>query len=539
MKKCIITLFALLFAPAVSAATKQPNVIVLFTDDQGYADLGLHGSQIVKTPNIDSIGRNGIHFTSGYVAAPQCGPSRAGILSGRYPQRFGMEINAASAPGFGMPSDIPLIGNYMKKAGYVTAAVGKWHVGNTNASLAINRGFDWVWSMKGEKPDELQGVKIDNGHRTPTSTHRTNYLTLGALHFIEKNKAKPFFMYLAYHVPHAPYISTPNWMDKNKHVANKDKRVLAGMISELDDSVGRILAKLRELKLEEDTLIFYISDNGAQLAAKYPATVGSNDPLKGKKGTTYEGGVRVPWLVQWKGTIPAGQVVDDPVISLDVLPTALAAAGREDLITGKLDGVNLLPFFKKQSALPSRKLYFRWRGWFAVREDKWNAVYPAPLFQTPPEKIVPLSEAKLELYDMSRDKEQRSNIATQQPERVAKLKQSLVAWNRELTAPGWIAPRDVSVLNRIYGKEGMSHYPGLSYKTVAQKRPPKTADGGRSPERLMQLRDLDQDGKLTLKEYIGNTKGRNVPALTRRFNQRDANKDAKLTLEELKKTKDQ
>jgi arylsulfatase A-like enzyme len=342
-------------------------------------------------------------------------------------------------------------------------------------------------------------------------------------------------MYLAYHVPHAPYISTPNWMDKNKHVADKDKRVLAGMISELDDSVGRILAKLRELDLEEDTLIFYISDNGAQLAAKYPATVGSNDPLKGKKGQTYEGGVRVPWLVQWKGTIPAGQVRDDPVISLDVLPTALAAAGREDLITETLDGVNLLPFFKKQSALPKRKLFFRWRGWFAVREGKWNAVYPAPLFQTPPEKIVPLSEAKLELYDMSLDKEQRNNIAAEHTERAEQFKQSLIAWNGELTAPGWIAPRDVAVLNRIYGEEGMSRYPGLSYTTVAQKRPPRTADGGRSRERLMQLRDRDQDGALTLKEYIGDPKNRNVPALTRQFNKRDTNQDGKLSLEELKK----
>ena len=158
-RKHAIRILVLLFfalSPSPAPAARQPNVIVLFTDDQGYADLGLHGSKIVKTPNIDSIGRNGIQFTSGHVAAPQCGPSCPGILSGRYPQRFGMEFNAASAPDFGMPADIPLIGNYMKKAGYVTAALGQWHVGKTKSSLAINRGFDWVWTRGQETQPALR-----------------------------------------------------------------------------------------------------------------------------------------------------------------------------------------------------------------------------------------------------------------------------------------------------------------------------------------------------------------------------------------------
>ena len=138
------------------------------------------------------------------------------------------------------------------------------------------------------------------------------------------------------------------------------------------------LEKLKELELEEDTLIYFISDNGAQLAEKYPYTIGSNDPLKGMKGTTYEGGIRVPWLVQWKGTIPSGQVVNDPVSTLDILPTSLAAAGHEELISQQFDGVNLLPFFKKDAAAPQRQLFFRWSGWLAIRDGRWNLVYPAP-----------------------------------------------------------------------------------------------------------------------------------------------------------------
>ena len=239
---CSSLVLICLLTHAIHASEREPNVIVLFSDDQGYADLGLHGSEVVKTPNIDSIGKNGIRFTSGYVTAPQCSPSRAGLLSGRYQQRFGMEVNGAKNPDFGIPADVPLMGEYMRKAGYATAAIGKWHVGNKESLRAIDRGFDWVWSMQGESRKDLAylGFELNNNRRTPSSTHKTNYLTLGALHFIEKNRERPFFMYLAYHVPHAPYISRSKWMDKNRHVKNGDKRVLAAMMSELDESVGRI-----------------------------------------------------------------------------------------------------------------------------------------------------------------------------------------------------------------------------------------------------------------------------------------------------------
>ncbi|PQJ28160.1 sulfatase [Rubritalea profundi] len=465
MKKSIQSVFLLAIAicfshvicSELSAAEKRkPNVIILFTDDQGYADVGVHGSRLMKTPHIDRLAKNGIRFTGGYVTAPQCGPSRAGIMTGQYQQKFAMEANAASFKSFGLSTTIDIFPQYMKKAGYVTAGLGKWHLGEKLPQYQPGkRGFDWTWGMPGS-PTKLNGKDYPRQHHTATSTHNTEKLTIGAVDYIKKNRNKPFFMYLAYHVPHAPYRSVSKWMDKNTDVKDKNKRILAGMISELDSSVGRIMAALTEHKLEENTIVFFISDNGAQLAPKYPHTVGSNDPLKGKKGTLYEGGIRVPWIVQWKGTIKKGQVSDEPVSSLDLLPTALAAAGRKDLVSKKLDGVDLLPFFSgKAKTIPKRPLYFRWMGHMAIREGDWKLVRAINGRNGPP--------GNFELYNLSDDFKETKDLAKKNPQAVERLRKKLFAWNSTLTAPGWITKTQVPWLTGIYGKAGMTPYKAEGY----------------------------------------------------------------------------
>jgi arylsulfatase A-like enzyme len=485
---CLLTViiyFSNLNRPEVLAKDKaedrrKPNVIILFTDDQGYADLGVHGSKLVLTPNIDSLAKNGMRFKGGYVTAPQCGPSRAGILTGQYQQKFAMESNAAHYKSFGLPTNISIFPEYMKKAGYVTAGLGKWHLGaHREGFYPGNRGFDWTWCMPGSSM-ELNGKSYPKSHHTDTSTHNTEKLTVGACDFISKNKNKPFFMYLAYHVPHAPYRSVDKWMNLNKHIKDKNKRILAGMISELDSSVGRIINTLKAHKLEEDTIIFFISDNGAQLAVKYPHTVGSNDPLKGKKGTLYEGGIRVPWIVQWKGHIKSGQVSDEAVSTLDLLPTALSAAGNEDLIVKDMDGVNLLPFFTgKSKAIPKRPLFFRWMGWLSMREGDWMIVRPV-------EKGKEIS--KYELYKLSNDFKETKDLAEQNPEIVDRMRDQLLKWNNKLTAPGWISKEQNTWLNTVYGKQGMTPYKAKGFTGVlpnekSSKRSKKNGARNKAPKK--------------------------------------------------------
>ncbi|QHI68488.1 sulfatase-like hydrolase/transferase [Tichowtungia aerotolerans] len=530
-----------IMAASLVAVARTPNVVIIFTDDQGYADLSCQGSKEMKTPNIDSIARNGIRFTNGYSSAPQCGPSRAGILTGQYQQKFAMEQNAGTFTSFGLPTNIKLFPQYMKEAGYTTAALGKWHIGGKlKEYFPENRGFDFVWCTP-ETPFVLNGKEYDGRRFTKTSTHQTDIITIGACDFIEKNKDKPFFMYVAYHVPHSPYKSVPKWLDQNRDVQDKDRRILAGMISELDDGVGRILSTLRENGLEEDTLIFYASDNGAP-EQKYPPAKTSNGVLRGQKGNLYEGGVRVPWLVQWKGTIPGGQVLDDPVITLDILPTSLAAAGRTDLIAAEVDGVNLLPFFKGEAPLAERPMFFRWDGWLGMRQGRWKLVYPIASRKTAPP---PYDSGTLELYDMDADIAEQKNLAQSYPEVLQKMEKQMLEWNQTLTAPGWISEDRKAQLRKVYGEVGMTPYsapgytgrlPGeIPWKTkVGSEKKTKTPDSAPKKEsakngrqRSVSARDKDGDGIVTLEEFIAGRVDKTA-ILTEQFKKWDKDGDGQL-----------
>lgn len=403
---------------SMDAAERKPNIIVLLADDLGYGELGCQGmAKDIPTPHIDSLARNGVRFTQGYVSSPFCCPSRAGLMTGRYQTRFGHELNVVGKSNLDESIGLPLtegtMTEHLKAAGYRTGLVGKWHLGTAGKFHPQKRGFDEFYGFLHEGhffvPPPFNGVmsflrtnsvaggtRFTNGPviwsnhtggneppydennpllRGTVEVTETEYLTDAftreAVGFITRNEKQPFFLYVSYNAVHSPMQAMPKYPDRFTHIADPQRRIFAAMLSSLDDSVGAVLAKVRELKLEEDTLIFFLSDNGGPTQE----LTSSNAPLRGGKGQLFEGGIRVPFLAQWKGKIPAGKLYEQPVIALDILPTSLAAAQVAPSGGNKLDGVNLLPFLRgeKQGA-PHEVLFWRYGANIAVRSGDWKLV---------------------------------------------------------------------------------------------------------------------------------------------------------------------
>lgn len=444
----LILLFAgLLFDPLTAlqaAEARKPNIIVILADDLGYADLGCQGSREIVSPHMDSMAVNGMRCTAGYISAPQCCPSRAGLMTGRYQNRFGFETNDQAQLG-GLPISEKTMADRLKAVGYVTGMVGKWHLGAGPNRQPYQRGFDdSFWHSNGGVlfPDKKTGV-IDHLYRGAELLREKEYSTDAfgreAVAFIDRHQHAPFFLYLALVPPHWPMESKPEHLAQFAHIPDLHRRTMLGMMASLDENVGRVLTKLRETKLEENTLIFFLSDNGGatgsprqqpDAAFEYGQNTSKNDPCRGVKGDLLEGGIRVPFIVQWKGRIPAGKTYDQPVISLDILPTALAAAGVVAPSDWKLDGTNLLPFFTGEKVTaPHDSLYWRFRfppaqlskhSW-AIRQGDW--------------KLVKNRTEPLSLYHLATDIGETRNLAAEQSERVASLKKAYQAWDAQNQEP--------------------------------------------------------------------------------------------------------
>jgi len=428
-------------AVAHAAETKRPNIVVLLADDLGYADLSCQGSADVPSPNIDSIATHGVRFTDGYITAPQCCPSRAGLLTGRYQNRFGYESNESNKPRSakhpaglgGMPVGERTIADRLKAAGYATGMIGKWHVGTESAGMRpFERGFDETfWHPVGGVllPDPKTGL-LNDMYRGPEKVQEKEYSTDAfgreAVDFIGRHRDQPFFLYVAFVPPHLPLEAKREDLAKFAHVPDLKRRTMLAMMASLDENVGRVLDKLREEKLEEETLVFFLSDNGG--TPRKNASL--NEPCRGWKGQMLEGGIRVPFLTQWKGRLPAGEVYRQPVISLDILPTALAAAGVEVPPDWKLDGVDLLPYLTgAKQGPPHDALYWRFRGstgpefydrW-AIRQGDW--------------KLVKTHMEPLGLYNLATDIGESKNLADEEPERVAAMKAAWDLWNKDNIEP--------------------------------------------------------------------------------------------------------
>ncbi len=430
--------------PAVvhgAAAKQRPNVLVIFADDLGYADLGVHGATDVRTPAIDSLARGGVRFSNGYTSSPLCSPSRAGLLTGRYQNRFGHEFNEGPfphPPAWGLPLTEKTLADRLKAAGYATGLVGKWHLGPEAPFHPQRRGFDEFFGFihashlyLGVKPDSVNPIL-----RGTSPVDEPEYLTDAfgreAVQFLDRHKDHPWFLYLAFNAVHSPYVATPKYLERQSAVVDDKRRTYTAMVAAMDDAIGRVLDRLQTLGLDERTLVFFVSDNGGPLGDG-----GRNGPLRGSKGQTWEGGIRVPFIFQWKGVVPGGRVYDHPVIHLDVFATALAAAGVSVRTAPPLDGVDLVPFVVgRKKPAPHDALYWRMGHQMAVRSGKWKLV-KAQIRDTMP---LPVEEAVAgaQLFDLARDPNEEHDVSAQNPHVVRKLAGRWKAWAARHHLPRWI-----------------------------------------------------------------------------------------------------
>lgn len=444
-------------SPASQAAAQQarrkPNIIVLFADDLGYGELGLQGNREIPTPHVDSIAANGVRFTQGYVSAPFCCPSRAGLMTGRYQTRFGHEMNAVGKtnlnPNVGLPVTETTMAAHLKQAGYATALVGKWHLGASDPKFhPQQRGFDEFFGFlqeghfyfpppyrggltrlrPNEPPYDDSNPLLRGTETIEEKEYLTNAFAREAVSFIDRNQSKPFFLYLAFNAIHSPMQAPVPMLKEFESIKDEQRRLFAAMLRSMDDAIGRVLAKLRDLRLEEDTLIFFISDNGGPTQE----LTSSNLPLRGGKGQLYEGGIRVPYTVQWKGTIPAGKTDHRTVTSLDVLPTALAAAAKP--APPNLDGVNLLPFLTgANSANPHATLFWRYGSSIALRDHDWKLVRQTQ--GRPTQGRQPQGE--FQLFNLATDPSETTDRLAQEPQTAARLRAQLDRLNAEMVPPRW------------------------------------------------------------------------------------------------------
>jgi arylsulfatase A-like enzyme len=438
-------------------AAPHPNILVIVADDLGYGELGCQGHRDIPTPHIDSIAKNGVRFTSGYVSCPVCSPTRAGLMTGRYQQRFGHEFNPGPVEDasdlFGLVRDEKTIAERLKAAGYTTGMVGKWHLGTKEGLRPTERGFDEYFGFLGGAHPYL-GNRERRNNQVMRGTQRVSepaYLTDAfgreAVAFIDRHKAEPFFLYLAFNAVHAPLQATADYRKRFPNVKDDKRQTFSAMLSAMDDAVGGVLAKLHDAKLDEKTLIFFISDNGGPT----PQTSSRNDPLRGTKATTWEGGIRIPFMIQWTGHLPAGKVDDRPVIALDIHPTALAAAGVTAQPEKKLDGVNLLPFLEGTSTgTPHEFLFWRFGNQRAVRKGDWKLTQAAPRppagslaaaqNDEPPQPRFRRRAARgttPQLYNLAQDIGESKDVSADHPDELKELLDAWKKWDSELMAPRW------------------------------------------------------------------------------------------------------
>jgi len=427
-------------------AARKPNLILLFADDLGYGDIGCFGSPDVPTPNIDSLARNGVRFTDGYVSCAVCSPSRVALLTGRYQHRFGHEFNSGppereAEVNFGLPRDAEILPQMLKSAGYKSMIIGKWHLGIRPGYHPLDRGFDEFFGFLGggnafitsrtpggrmvETPDGNGAVPAKRAlsiWRNRQEVEEDRYLTEAfateAVSFLDRNRNHPFFLYVAFNAVHTPLHATDKYLKRFAEIQNEKHRFLAAMTSAMDDAVGQVLKRVRDAGLEKDTLIVFLSDNGCPIVTG----AGTNGPLNGQKVTYYEGGIRVPYIAQWPGHLPAGKVYREPVVSRDIVPTFLQGAGIKTQI--EFDGVDLIPYVSgRKGGVPHEALFWRGGKARAVRKGKW--------------KLVEFGADYSRLYDLSKDLGERDDVSGKNPEVARDLRQSWQAWSNRMKAPLW------------------------------------------------------------------------------------------------------
>jgi uncharacterized sulfatase len=437
-----LTVFAcvLSFAAAGPAAAEQrkPNIVIILADDLGWADLGCYGNRFNETPNLDRLAAEGLRFTDFYAAGPVCSPTRAALLTGQYQARFGL---TAHIPGHWrpferlveppnathLPADVVTLAERLRAEGYATAHLGKWHLGSGKGHGPRDRGFDVAFEFTGHT---VPGPRQDPPAKTPKRTAED--LADRAIRFMEQHRDRPFFLHIGHFAVHIPLDTTPElqrkYEAKPKVAGYSCHPLYAGLLEELDTSVGRVLGALRRLRLDGNTLVIFTSDNGGleREIGGWPGTL--NRPLRDEKGTLYEGGIRVPTIVRWPGVTAPGSVCRTPAISVDFYPTLLDAAGATPPKDQPLDGVSLVPLFRQPTAALDRPaLYWHYPHYHhsrpagAVRAGAWKLI---EFFDT----------GAVELYHLKDDLSEAKDLAAAQPAKAAELRALLKQWRRDVDA---------------------------------------------------------------------------------------------------------
>jgi arylsulfatase A-like enzyme len=425
-----------------SHETSKPNLIVIMADDLGYTDVGFNGCKDIMTPNIDRIAENGIVFTSAYTTYSVCSPSRAGFITGRYPQRFGYERNVqyrVDDPNMGLSKDEVTLAAFLKPSGYKSGIIGKWHLGAHPSNHPLNRGFDEFFGHLGGGhrylaeeltiQDSYSATNEDESYRTwimrnyePVKTEKylTDEFSDEAVQFITRHQKEPFFLYLAYNAPHTPLQATEKYLSRYPNIKDPKRQTYAAMVSAVDDGVGNVLNTLEKLGIEKNTIIIFLSDNGGP----ENKNASNNGYLRDGKGSVYEGGFRVPFAMQYKAAFGKG-IYNNPISAMDIFATMAEITGNQANPERPLDGVNLIPFLKQEKkGIPHETIYLRKydQKTFAVRHNDY--------------KLVTKNDGEIkELYNLKTDISEENNIIKELPGEASQIDSIRSQWNSQLIDP--------------------------------------------------------------------------------------------------------
>jgi len=490
-----------IFQLTALAAAEKPNILFIVGDDMGYADVGFHGGKEIPTPNLDALAAGGVRFTSGYVSAPYCSPTRAGLLTGRYQTRFGHEFNPDGGTN-GMPTNQVTIADRLRAAGYRTALVGKWHLGSAEGMRPMQRGFDEFFGFLGGAHSYVNANGFVRGNEpVKEMDYATDAFGREAVSFIERHQSRPWFLYLAFNAVHTPMDATSNRLERFAHIKDPKRRAHNAMLLAMDEAIGGVLKKLEATGQRTNTLVAFISDNGGPTMPGVSINAARNEPLRGSKRTTLEGGIRVPFVVSWPGRVKAG-VFNEPVNQLDITATALAAGDAKLNSSAKLEGVNLLPFLSgaKKSA-PHDTLYWRFGPQMAIRAGDWKLVrYDVNADTLQGGRSQGVTAARL--YDLAQDIGETNDLAAARPDKVKELQAKWDAWNKVNVDPLWGAgsgndgaPQAASANDRraLFGRLDTNKDDKLSFDEFK---------AGGNPEARFKQRDADNNGFLSREEFV-------------------------------------
>jgi len=416
-------------AAPVKQGKDQPNFIIILADDLGYGDVGFTGSTEIKTPHIDALAKSGVIFEQGYVSAPVCGPSRAGLMTGRNQVNFGFDNNNVK-PGpqfnqeyFGLPVSEKTIADRLAEQGYVNGMVGKWHLGDEAHFDAGKRGFHDVWTypvgghdyFRSEPNGEGYLSPLESNYKTPDAiTYITDDTGNESADFIHRNKDKPFFLYASFNAPHAPLQAPQQDIDLYKHIKRENRRIYAAMIHRLDINVGKIIKALKSAGVYDNTVVVFLSDNGGPGTGLNSRTV--NAPFRGSKGILLEGGIHVPFIMSWPKGLKANSRYENPVTTLDLTPTFVGLAGGKITKKDKIDGHNIYPYITgKKAGDPNQEMKWRFTVSASIRDGDW--------------KLIRLPDRLPLLYNVKKDVAELNDVADQHKARVVRMLKALGDWD--------------------------------------------------------------------------------------------------------------